>query len=500
MTKLCLAALLVAGCAADLKPNNQSDAGTDGGPQPRVVTTMNASGTSTSQVRATELGEWIGFDFETGTDVPDTSTTWDLRFQRFHITVNGGLTGPGMVEVAVLPGVDFATVTRAPVGGYGTDGDSTDWVFDRGDHWYAYTVGTHVLMPRDVVYVVRSVERNYYKMKFVGYYDSAGTSGYPKFEWARIEAPPADDAFAVDTSGGGTVYVNVTSGGVVATPADPATSRTWDLAFKGTEIATNSGSSAGGFGGARLAPSVVAYGAITSSTTLGFVRDGVLPLVAGGTSSRNPALDGWFDEAGGVVTPKPGSFLVRTATGNYGKLQVASYSAGRYMVRVAPVLRDLTETSATLDARAAGAFAYYSLTAGQVVTPADAATSTAWDLGFSRTLVRTNGGSSGPGMGAAADPMAMLLGGVVTADGAAYMVDVVQAARPPATGSGSGSPVLADWFDYVAATQTVTPKVMAFLVRTADGGHVKLRVTSWTDGGQIGFDFVYAGAGRTDFF
>jgi hypothetical protein len=44
----------------------------------------------------------------------------------------------------------------------------------------------------------------------------------------------------------------------------------------------------------------------------------------------------------------------------------------------------------------------------------------------------------------------------------------------------------------------VTLRAKAFLVRTADGGHAKLQITSDVDG-TLGFDWADAGAGRDDF-
>jgi hypothetical protein len=44
----------------------------------------------------------------------------------------------------------------------------------------------------------------------------------------------------------------------------------------------------------------------------------------------------------------------------------------------------------------------------------------------------------------------------------------------------------------------VSPADAAFLVRTADGGHVKLRITGWA-AGVYTIEWAYAGAGQTTF-
>ena len=45
------------------------------------------------------------------------------------------------------------------------------------------------LSPADAVYVLRSTDEQFYKIKVVGYYDKAGTDGFPAFQWARVDAP-----------------------------------------------------------------------------------------------------------------------------------------------------------------------------------------------------------------------------------------------------------------------------------------------------------------------
>lgn len=55
--------------------------------------------------------------------------------------------------------------------------------------WYDYDPSNHQVSPADVVYVLRSTDEQFYKIKLVAYYDQAGTAGYPRFQWAKIAAP-----------------------------------------------------------------------------------------------------------------------------------------------------------------------------------------------------------------------------------------------------------------------------------------------------------------------
>ena len=47
----------------------------------------------------------------------------------------------------------------------------------------------HHISPRDVVYVLRGRDGNYWKLRMLSYYDEAGTSAQLSFEYAPIAAP-----------------------------------------------------------------------------------------------------------------------------------------------------------------------------------------------------------------------------------------------------------------------------------------------------------------------
>jgi hypothetical protein len=190
LTAVCLAA----GCA-DKIDHAQPDAAlpTDAAVTPaKVATTRNAAdGTYTTVVDSTSMTDWIYADFEQGKETTAT-TPWDLRFQRFHISTNGGVTGTGGVEVAALTGTTFAAVTAAPTTGYladAADGDgdgAPDYAFERGDGWYDYDEGTHALSPKPIVWVVKTDGGATLKLEIQKYYDAAGTSGWFTLHWGPL--------------------------------------------------------------------------------------------------------------------------------------------------------------------------------------------------------------------------------------------------------------------------------------------------------------------------
>jgi hypothetical protein len=517
--------ILGAGCAPDLAPKNL-DGGADGGTGPRVVSVDNGDGTTDTSINATNQSDWIYFDFESRSEIApamaEGSKVWDLALERFKIKVNGGVSGVASVEVAALPGVDFGGLSQAPASGYATDAapaDSADGgftagtdglAFEAGDGWYAYDLGTHVLTPRPVVYVVHTGEGNYYKLQILGYYDQAGTPGHMSFKWAPVQPPSGSGTLQVDASSASAwTYVSIVSGAVI-TVSSPATSTDWDLAFQKAQIQTNSGSSGLGKGGALVPPQGIPYDSATQSDTIGFTVDSMLPVPGppgSGMFSGNPMLsgtdgtNGWFDYdmSSHTVTPKPIFFFIRTANGNYGKLQITAYAGGIYTIKVAPVVRNVSVRTIDVDASSSTTWVYLNLRTGSTADVTSPATDASWDLAIQRTQFQTNGGTSGAGLGGAGDPMAADLSAIVSSSMAQFSPDsMIPIPGPPGSGEFSGNPVLNDWYDYDMSTHVVTPKDKSFLVRTADGGDTKLKIISYADG-KYTLAWAYAGPGRTDF-
>jgi len=191
MYRLVLVALASA-CADPIDHVREDAAVVDDAPATsgKLTTTPNGDGSYTTVVDAQSMTDWTYADFETRGEIAATGP-WDLRFQRFHVSANGGVSGAGGVEVAPVTGVAFAAVT-APATGFASDvadgdGDGLpDYVLDQGDTWYAYDVGTHVLMPRPIVWVVKTDGGAQIKLEILSYYDAAGTSGWLTLHWGTL--------------------------------------------------------------------------------------------------------------------------------------------------------------------------------------------------------------------------------------------------------------------------------------------------------------------------
>ena len=191
LCRISIIAVACAGCFESIAPATP-DGGADAAPLGPYSTTRAADGTYTTIVDATSTTEWIHGDFETGADSP-AAGPWDLRFQRFHISTNGGVSGGGGVEVVPVAGVAFAQVTAPPASGWvrdAADGDDTnmdpDYAFEQGDGWFDYNATTHVLAPKPRVWVVRTNAGSTVKLEIESYYDDASTAGWFRLHWRPL--------------------------------------------------------------------------------------------------------------------------------------------------------------------------------------------------------------------------------------------------------------------------------------------------------------------------
>lgn len=170
----------------------------DAAPEPdatlggKYTTTRGNDGTYTTVVDSTSATEWTYGDFASGKETSATEP-WDLRFQRFHISTNGGVSGAGGVEVVPVVGVPFAQVTSPPAMGWrsdAADGDDPDtdpeYAFEQDAGWYDYDPTTHVVTPKALVWIVKTRGGAMIKVQIEKYYDDAGTAGWLSLRWRPL--------------------------------------------------------------------------------------------------------------------------------------------------------------------------------------------------------------------------------------------------------------------------------------------------------------------------
>ncbi len=319
----------------DSDPGTNTDTDSD---LPGVaVTTDNGDGTATTVVDATSETEWVYFHFADGTVTPAdplTDSGWDLAFNRFNVVANGGVSGGAGTTVAVLPGVALDALTSAPAGGYladAADGDGDGYLDAPLSAWYTYDPTTHQLSPADASFAVLTGDGRRYALRFDGYYDDTGASGWPAFTWKVLSEPAL-----VATADGDALVLEVDA----SVDGDPRTLMAplalevdagWDLALERSEIRLGSTVEAAWVDGAFASVvDVPASGFTADADTDG---DGIADVLAVAWYDYDPVTH--------QLTPKAGTWVVRHANGAY-KLAIDSYYAadgtsGHYTLRVAPL-------------------------------------------------------------------------------------------------------------------------------------------------------------------
>lgn len=184
---------LLAGCANDLRVDHPFETDTPG---ELVVVEMLEGGLKRVHVDATSKTAQVFLDLDEGREMKleeaFSSNGWDLSFKRDKIGVNSGPNSPtGVVEVAVLSGVDFDALTRAPTAGLGPEtGNGVFNPVGLEGGWYFYDLGVHRLVTRtELMYVLHTSAGAYVKLRMLAYYDAAGTPAAITLEYASIAAP-----------------------------------------------------------------------------------------------------------------------------------------------------------------------------------------------------------------------------------------------------------------------------------------------------------------------
>ena len=155
----------------------------------------------------------------------------------------------------------------------------------------------------------------------------------------------------------------------------------------------------------------------------------------------------------------------------------------------------------TIDATNREAWAYFSFASGDVVEVEDAENSETWDIGFQRTQVKLNGGTSGPGMGSAVMLTETTFEEVTEAPADGYLEDTADTlAIVPQSEKG--------WYIYTGPpTHWILPlEDRVFVVKAADGTFAKVRFIGYykdnenkQDSGFVTFEYVHQPDGRHNF-
>ncbi|TGL23086.1 heme-binding protein HmuY [Leptospira levettii] len=166
------------------------------------------SGSFTTSANASSNCNWVYVSLKRNGVLSDVNSQWDLAFKRYNVATNSGTSGSGSggacdsgqtnfsnafngSECTAVVDLKLSSSGGGPVSassesinptmaapldlspmpsGYGT--------------WYSYSNG--ILTARTKVFIVTGSDGAKYAVQFLDYYNAAGTSGFPKFQWKKL--------------------------------------------------------------------------------------------------------------------------------------------------------------------------------------------------------------------------------------------------------------------------------------------------------------------------
>lgn len=135
-------------------------------------------------IDASSPDQWRYFDFSRGSVVENPGPLeWDIAFRRFRIMTNGGAGFPGQAGVSPLGEVAFDSIVATPTEGYVDSEHAADSVNPTLERWYRYSFTSHLLMPKQIVYAVRTADGRYAKIEIIGYYCDGARPGCVTFRY-----------------------------------------------------------------------------------------------------------------------------------------------------------------------------------------------------------------------------------------------------------------------------------------------------------------------------
>ena len=305
-------------------------------------------------------GDWVYLTLgESPTVVEPEDGSWDLAVQGVQFQSNSGTSGDGFGgvqatdsqwdELESISTVGFAVDTLVPIPGPPGSGEfSGNPILNE---WFAYDMETHTATPRDVVYAVRLSSGAYAKFQILSY----GPEGM-RIQSAPISGDVIEYETALEITSPETFLYMDFEMGNVGKPGEML--ENWDIGLSDSVLQTHSGTSGEGLGGA-LEMSDTPFDALQSATAPGcysgppdhqcdceqdslsceesngiwteqctcdltFTTDEWLTL-GEEEWSGNAELSGWDNPD---MLPLGYIFLLKTAEGNYVKLQFTGFNAG----------------------------------------------------------------------------------------------------------------------------------------------------------------------------
>lgn len=169
---------------------------------------VSTTGSYTTTVNASSACAWIYLSLKSNGVAVDSSAQWDIAFKRYNVATNSGTSGSGSGGACDSGSTNFAAtyngsectavvdvkLSSAGGGPVSASSESINPVLAAPldlspmppgyGAWYTYS--NTILTAKTNVYIVTGSDGSKYALQMLDYYNAAGTSGYPKFQWKKL--------------------------------------------------------------------------------------------------------------------------------------------------------------------------------------------------------------------------------------------------------------------------------------------------------------------------
>ncbi|TGN20240.1 HmuY family protein [Leptospira idonii] len=169
---------------------------------------VNTTGTYTSTVNASSSCAWVYISLKSGGVMVESTAQWDIALKRYNVATNSGTSGTGSGGACDSGSTNYGAVNSDPgctkvvdvklsSSGGGPVTASTESInpvlaapLDLSPmpsgygSWYTYN--NTILTAKTNVYIITGSDGAKYAIQMLDYYSTAGTSGYPKFQWKKL--------------------------------------------------------------------------------------------------------------------------------------------------------------------------------------------------------------------------------------------------------------------------------------------------------------------------
>ena len=172
--------------------------------KPNAPSSKNKKKTYTQSRRCKgELGkDWIYFNFATGKEVSGIDETnfkertdWDIAIHSFYFRANCGTSGKGKGGGLMTNQTRLSEVKEAPTEGYVVDKAISIWGWNGGlikaevsgnpelNKMIEFSGPPPKYTPSDNIFIIRTADGKYAKVKMISYIDDSGRSGIVSFDY-----------------------------------------------------------------------------------------------------------------------------------------------------------------------------------------------------------------------------------------------------------------------------------------------------------------------------